>query len=62
MRDRKYVVEWYVWSSGLERWDPIKPTSKEIGEYVFQHSKRVDGMEVAVCVDKTGRYVGGFHT
>lgn len=62
MRDRKYVVEWHVWSSGLERWDPINPTSQEIAEYAYQHSKLVNGIHVAICLDKTGRYVGGFHT
>ena len=55
------MVKWYVWSSGREVWQPIVPSSSEIGTFVFQHAKTVNGRHVAVCLDETGRFVGGFH-
>ena len=55
------MVEWHVWSSGLEKWERIYPTSEEIKGFVYRHAKTVNGQHVAVCVDSTGRYVGGFH-
>ena len=58
MNDR---VEWHVWSSGREEWEPIEVTGEEIGTFVFLHAKTVNGKHVAVCLDKIGRYVGGFH-
>ncbi len=55
------MVEWMVWSSGLERWEPIVPSPGEVATFVYQHSKTINGQHVAVCVDIIGRYVGGFH-
>lgn len=55
-------IEWHVWSSGREEWERIEPTADEIKGFVYQHAKTVNGQHVAICLDKTGRYVGGFHT
>lgn len=58
MSDR---VEWRVWSSGTETWEPIEPTGDEVKTFVYQHTKTVSGRHVAICKDETGRFVAGFH-
>ena len=54
-------VEWFVWSTGREKWERIEPTNEEIALFQYLHAKTVNGRHVAVCRDSTGRYVGGFH-
>jgi len=58
MEDR---IKWYVWSSGLQAWEPIDVPFKEVATFQYLHSKNIDGKHIAICVDKSGRYVGGFH-
>lgn len=55
-------VAWFVWSTGLQTWEPISVSYKEIATFVYLHAKTIDGKHVAICVDKSGRYVGGFHS
>ncbi len=59
---RKYQVLWYVWSTGLQTWEPIDVSFKEIATFVYLYSKRWDGRELAICRDVHGRFVGGLHT
>ncbi len=57
-----YRVEWFVWSSGLEAWEPIEVKRAEIDTFVYLHSKRLAGRELAICRDTLGRFVAGLHT
>ncbi len=58
----EYHVTWFVWSSGLEDWEPIHPTSDEIASFTYLHSKTKDSKHVAICLDLLGRYVAGLHS
>ncbi len=55
-------VRWFVWSTGLQEWEPIEVSFSEVASFKYQHSKTINGKHVAICVDCSGRYVGGFHS
>ncbi len=46
---------WYVWSSGLEEWEPIAPGTPSLKRYL--HSKRVGEKLFEIFADDTGRYI-----
>lgn len=51
-------VEWYVWSSGLEEWEPIEWDPDPEYSLLCSHTKTVGGLRLQVFIDPTGRYVG----
>jgi len=54
------IVEWFVWSTGLERWERIIVTPDDVEGFMYLYTKTIDGQVVAICRDELGRYIGGF--
>ncbi len=59
------MTQWYVWSSGLERWDPIESVADVdwmFGQVKWSHSKTWCGQILHVYLDETGRFIGSLTT
>lgn len=56
------IVAWYVWSSGLEEWERIRPNNEDVMlDFKEQHVKRVAGRKLTVYRDSLGRFVASLH-
>ena len=54
---------WFVWSSGLQEWEPIAPLTEWTGMPLrFSHEKTWNSRKFLIYVDGTGRYIGALDT
>lgn len=60
-------IEWFVWSSGLEEWEPIEGDEQDAfwarmrqgnPSIKLVHAKRWKGRDFEIYVDATHRFLG----
>lgn len=52
-----YDGDYYIWSSGLEKWQPVILSGIEQKELIFQHIKTWNGIKTIILKDNLNRYI-----